>query len=507
MNQTTDNFYGAATTMMTVAIRSGQTSVVRWLFDRSVCPTYELLKQAFHYQRSEIVQTFLDMDFLSLNPLVSSEDVLTLAVQSNLGDIYRYLIKKGANINYRDQEGRTLLFQAVSNPRVDDEIIEDLLLAGMDLSAQDNTGRTPLSLSVWGERQPGSFSLLAREICTRPTFKSSEDLLRHVLQSREYHIACLLLHYGLDLMLEDVDMRTEWIEILAVIGRLPSAPCDMLVSKGTRTQKLSNNPKDQTYLAGQTLLSLAALFRHEKAFQVLLDWGIDPTCPAIAELRKKMGIVTQIGESTSRPEPLAPKRESNNYRMSDELRQGPLAWAAYTGNLPLVQSILDRGLDPNIQNSKGQTALYFAVQQTENKCSRKDLETDKEEIVRLLLQNGALVASADANGGATVVAHAFRVRYSKVAKVLLENGAEIPKGALAGPAEQLWDAFKQEQDGICQALLERIQSARVESLDSQTSSSSFCWSGDPLSIAAQLMWGGTMRALGDVVLTAYGHGA
>ncbi len=59
---------------------------------------------------------------------------------------------------------------------------------------------------------------------------------------------------------------------------------------------------------------------------------------------------------------------------------GPLAWAAYVGNVSLVQSILDRGIDPNLKNRKDQTALYFAVQNTEDKYSRIDLETDKETI-------------------------------------------------------------------------------------------------------------------------------
>ena len=65
INQTTGEFYGAATIMMTVAIKPGRTSVVRWLFDRSVYPTYEHLKQAFHHERSDIVQRILDMEFLS----------------------------------------------------------------------------------------------------------------------------------------------------------------------------------------------------------------------------------------------------------------------------------------------------------------------------------------------------------------------------------------------------------------------------------------------------------
>ena len=316
MNQNPDEFHGAATTMMMVAIRSGRISVVRWLFDQGFCPAYDILLQAFLYKRSEIVQVFLDTKFLSLNTSVSSEEVLALAVQNNLEDIYGYLIQKGANLNHRDEKGRTLLFHALSSRSDNRKLMEDFLLTGLDPSAQDNTGGTPLSLSVWGKCRPRSFLLLARE-----------DILRNILQSYDYHIACLLLQYGLDSVLEDVDMHTEWIEILTLIGKVPNMPCDTSVSVEEGPLKLSNDPKDQTQLAGQTLLSMAALFRHEKAFRVLLDWGINPACPAMGEMQKKTSIVSQIGHCTNRQEPLDPKRESNNYRMSDELRQGPLAWA------------------------------------------------------------------------------------------------------------------------------------------------------------------------------------
>lgn len=183
-----------------------------------------------------------------------------------------------------------------------------------------------------------------------------------------------------------------------------------------------------------------------------------------------------------------------------KLRQGPFAWAAYTKNLPLVQSILDRGLDLNTKNRKGQTALYFAVQQIEDKFSRIDLETDKEAMVRLLLQKGALVTTADTYGGATLVAHAFKARYSRLAKLLLENGAETPKEVTDGPMEQLLGAFEKGPEGICQALLEEIRVAQVQSLDLQSISSELRWSGDPLGIAARLICGGTMRVLGDVIL-------
>ena len=503
-NKSPDDFQDPAMKMMTVAIRFGQLSVVNWLLSRHVRPTNEQLHSAFKYRHQEIIRTFYDGNTIFVDALIDGQLPLILALCNHLEDVVQGLIEKGVNVNYRDRAGRTPLSYAVSQ-RSPTNTVERLIQAGADLGAEDHTGGTPLSLSIWGRHQPRPHTSPTNQVLNPTTLRYKTDVLQRVLQSFDCHTPCLLLHYGLGSMLENVDMRAEWTEILTYIATYPFLQDNTLASVARQSAKLVEDPEDPTQLAGQTLLGLAALLRHEKAVRVLLDWGIDPTYPAICRVRKRVSTVAQMGKSVSRQEPLDPKRESNHYMMSDELRQGPLAWAAYIGDLPLVQSILDRGLGPNIQNRKGQTALYFAVQQTEEKYSRIGLETDKQEIVRLLLQKGALVASADAYGGATVVAHAFKARYSKVAKVLLENGAGIPKGAVAGPPEQLWNAFNQGQDGIRQALLERIQGAQLRSIHRQSSSSNFCWSVDPLSTAARLIWGGTMRVLGDVPLTAYGE--
>lgn len=66
-----DDFHDSAMTMMTVAIRSSQTSVVRWLVDRNCCPTDEHLELAFDLERSEIIQAILEMNLLSIDTLVN----------------------------------------------------------------------------------------------------------------------------------------------------------------------------------------------------------------------------------------------------------------------------------------------------------------------------------------------------------------------------------------------------------------------------------------------------
>ena len=77
-------------------------------------------------------------------------------------------------------------------------------------------------------------------------------------------------------------------------------------------------------------------------------------------MRKRSG---PMNHSLSRQKPRDQKGGSIDHEMSDELRQGPLAWTACTGSLLLVQSILDRGLNPNLTNLKrpGNVILHYAA--------------------------------------------------------------------------------------------------------------------------------------------------
>lgn len=204
--------------MMLLAIYYGQTSVVRWLFDRNFCPTDEHLELTLALEQTEIIQTCWDFNTLSLSSLANGEEILVLAVRFGSKDIYWDLIKKEANVNCRDRNGRTLLYHAVWSSRGNSEIIEDLLLTGIDPIEQDNAGRTPLSLWIWDRHRPTSGSRLTGQFFKYPAIEDGKDVLRRLLQSPLYHTACLLLHYGLDLVLEDVDMRAKWTQLLMLPG-------------------------------------------------------------------------------------------------------------------------------------------------------------------------------------------------------------------------------------------------------------------------------------------------
>lgn len=534
-NQHLDVFRGSTIIMMNLAIRHDQMPVVRWLLARHVRPVEDQLELAFRHRRQEMIQIFYDLDVLTVNTLVEGQHPLFLALSHELVDVTLHLIGKGADVDCRDSRGFTPLFYALlkhhqtlvtecilqagatvkyypggtsllhaGSKRCLTPLIASMLQAGADPEAQENVAQEPPSLSICAGHE-----FYSRSLPLRRSFNSKirwgEDLSQLALRLCCCYTACLLLPYGVDPLLEDEKIRAAWMAMLTWVVTLHGLQIGASATVVGGSKKVlpflftTTLPEDSV---SQTLLSLAAQLDHDEAFRLLLDMGVDPTCPAVCDTKLNKSITAALIRAVmSRHESSGNAGKGN--KMVDELRQGPLAWAALTGNLSLAKSILDRGFDPNLKNRKGQTALYFTVQCVEDRHSRKDIETDKEAVFRLLLRRGTLLTP---QSGSMLLAHALQAGYRRLAKLLIKAGAERPSGttSIDGVMEPLWAAFDQGEEGIRYALLARMGGgARSDSLTDQQPSSEDSWCfGNPVDVAARLMCRGAMRVLGDAVPTA-----
>ena len=97
--QSPDKFHGPEMKMMTVAIHFNQVSVACWLLDRSICPTDKHLKLAFGWRRSDIVQIFLNMNVLPL-----TMEMMTIAIRSNQTSVVRWLIDQKLDVTVKHLE-------------------------------------------------------------------------------------------------------------------------------------------------------------------------------------------------------------------------------------------------------------------------------------------------------------------------------------------------------------------------------------------------------------------
>jgi ankyrin repeat protein len=94
----------------------------------------------------------------------------------------------------------------------------------------------------------------------------------------------------------------------------------------------------------------------------------------------------------------------------------PLCWAMFRGHLKVAETLLDQGVDTNIQAKHGETALMIATERVAN----KELPI---KAMKLLLANGANPNVQD-NGGSTALMTAAVYGSKSAVKLLLKNGAD-----------------------------------------------------------------------------------
>ena len=100
------------------------------------------------------------------------------------------------------------------------------------------------------------------------------------------------------------------------------------------------------------------------------------------------------------------------YKMSELIDVIQIMPKKIDGKKEKVKELLKLGVDPNIQDRNGGTALIYAAR------TRGYID-----IVKILLENGADPNIQD-NDGVTALMLASVERYPKIIKLLLENGAD-----------------------------------------------------------------------------------
>ena len=93
--------------------------------------------------------------------------------------------------------------------------------------------------------------------------------------------------------------------------------------------------------------------------------------------------------------------------IEDENNQRPLHYASYMGHDAAVELLLERGADINCKNKYGLTPLHYAVYQ------------DSVNVAKILLAHGASVYKRD-NYGMTPIKHAIKLERKRMLKLLQE---------------------------------------------------------------------------------------
>lgn len=297
--------------------------------------------------------------------------------------------------------------------------------------------------------------------CGSGLTSEQERLLLSLTMERDcQYAACTLILHGADALIKDEMMYSEWMMLLNLI-----ALSDGTESTSRALEKRSNAvsspmiPKFGRILPqdaiSEVLICLAVQFQHLPAFYALLDMGVDPTCP---------GIPAGVWKHTTNAGSVAATRaqftdtQTKRYKAILGHKQSPLAWVALTGNVSLAEHILSRGIDPNLPNSKNQSAIFSAARRPADGSERHGFEDDKIKVIQMLLAKGADVGMTDIDGK-TAMWHAMQAGLPKVVKFLKAQGCPVPaERHTTEQANLLWKNFDGGEETIREAYWQESES-------------------------------------------------
>jgi len=292
-----------------------------------------------------------------------SQGILLSGAEEGNVEVVKLLLNKGANVDVKDNDGRTPLLWAAENRH--EAVVRLLLDKGASVDAKDNNSRTPL---LWAAEN--GYEAIMRLLLDKGAnidAKDNNGRTPLLWADRNGHEAImrLLLDKGANIDAKD---NNGWTPLLWAFQNGHEAIVRLLLDKGANVDAKDND--------GRTPLLWAAEDRHEAVVRLLLDKGASVDA------------------------------KDNNDRT-------PLLWAAKNKHEAIVRLLLDKGASVDAKDNNGQTPLLWAA------------ENRHEAVVRLLLNKGADVGAKDEWDDRTPLSYAAENGHEAIVRLLLDKGASF----------------------------------------------------------------------------------
>ncbi len=261
--------------------------------------------------------------------LVNQKDMLgnTIIHYSDDITLVGWLLKKGANLNTKNNEGKTPLHYAVIDNKYDYVIdnkydyFKFLLKKGANLNTQDNEGKTPLYYALIDDKYDYFKLLLEKGANLNTQDNEGKTLLHCAVMNRRNNFIQLLLHNN-----ADVDLKN-------LYGETPLH-----------------------YAAKAGSLSISKyLIKYKADISSVNDYGENFLHYVIA-----FGSKNIIQDIVQNKEQWQFFREGVNLDLPSLDGNTALHYVAIGGNNRLLKFLLEEGANPDIKNKQGQTALDIA---------------------------------------------------------------------------------------------------------------------------------------------------
>ncbi|KAM3488480.1 hypothetical protein MY3957_008251 [Beauveria namnaoensis] len=257
----------------------------------------------------------------------SGQGTLHEVAKDGLVEMMNQLLKNGADVTSRDDDGWTLVDNAARNGHV--EMVKLLLENGANATTPGNNGRTPIHSAASNGHEA---------------------------------VARLLAEKGANIEAKDKDSHTP-LSYAAFYGH--DAMAKLLVEKGAALEATNKN--------GRTPLFIAALEGHRAVTRVLVEKGAN------------LGAKDEHGDTPlscavyNGHEAVARVLIRNGANIEAKNKDGytPLSWAAYNGHRSVARLLIKKGANVEAKNKDGRTPLLLAAQ------------NGHMAVERLLLEKGA----------------------------------------------------------------------------------------------------------------------
>jgi len=362
-------------------------------------------------------------------------------------EMVQFLFSQGAKVDVPDKDGKSILTTTLRHKQF--EVLDFLVAKGADINRVDEAGFTPLITAVASNHSQKAMVLryLEKFLSFKPKLDlqqikpraGGESALHMASRIGFLEAIQMLLDRGANVNLVSLSGGHTPLATAVVAKQGEAARC--LLKRGAKTELADRS--------AFTPLLLAVLQGEPTMVRLLLEGG------ALAEVRAPGHNLTPLVAAAANLDPfkadksltiiraLLDAKADINFQASDG-RTALLAAAASSDQgqgLATATLLLDRGANPDVANTKGETPLMLAA------------GSGNEKMVKLLLRKEAKV-DLKSGAGETAMSFAQRSGKTSIAALLTARGArpDAPITLAKVVVQDLVGTWVGQQDGLPQAL-------------------------------------------------------
>jgi len=370
---------------------------------------------------------------------------LNYAIKFNSGSSVKALIERGADVNVRDNEQKTVFHYMAerwnhffSRDKSWNGTIDLLIKKGVDINARDVNGATPVDYAIWNgdseliglfKGKGGKPSLALPAAAENAAKSGNRKKLRNLLDNNpelirsrgfggstllhiaaeEGHLECCSVIIGQG---GEVNGRNSYLEtplMRAVMkDRIPVA--QLLIDNGADINCRNYD--------GSSPLGRATGSDNVKMLESLISRvKIKDINTALTSYHRGSTLLHDLAEQGHDRAAALLLRKGVNVNIRDDEGRTPLFNAASFGNYggmdkcEMIKLLISHGADVNARDNLGKTPLYEACEE----------DSEFYGTVKLLISNGADVNKSDDNGNAPL----HVARSARIADLLIRKGADV----------------------------------------------------------------------------------